>query len=232
MTARTRRKVAVERDLLAHHAPWAEHNRERFGRERRLALNLLSSPGAGKTTLLVETLRRLAGRGIHAQVVEGDQATGYDAERIARAGAPVVQVVTGTGCHLEAKMVAQALDRLPPCPADGPKVLWVENVGNLVCPAAFDLGEGARVVLASLTEGEDKPLKYPGIFATADLVVITKIDLAPHLDVDAERLEDNVLRVRPGADVLGVSARSGEGMDAWLEWIETRSRALLASPPG
>jgi len=211
------RRLRLERDLLALNDSVAAANRLALARQRTLALNLMSSPGAGKTTLLVATLRRLEGTPVG--VIEGDQATSLDADRIRAAGAPAVQVNTGAGCHLEAGMVARALERLPPLP-DG--VLFIENVGNLVCPAAFDLGEGRRVVVVSVTEGEDKPLKYPAMFAGADLLVVTKVDLLPHLDVDLPLLVANLDRVAPGVPHLPVSARTGQGMDAWCAWILAR----------
>lgn len=211
------RLVRVERDLLAHNASVASANRAAFQHDRTLALNLMSSPGAGKTTLLVATLGRL--RDTSVGVIEGDQATSLDADRIRAAGAPAVQVNTGAGCHLDAGMIARARGRLPAL-TDG--VLFIENVGNLVCPAAFDLGEARRVVIVSVTEGEDKPLKYPAMFASADLVLITKVDLLPHLDLDLPLLVRNLDRVSPGLRHLLVSARTGEGLDAWCAWIRDR----------
>jgi hydrogenase nickel incorporation protein HypB len=211
------RLVRVERDLLSYNAAIAAENRAVFTRDRTFALNLMSSPGAGKTTLLVATLRRLVE--LSVGVIEGDQATSLDAERIRAAGAPAVQVNTGAGCHLDAGMIARARVRLPSL-VDG--VLFIENVGNLVCPAAFDLGEARRVVIVSVTEGEDKPLKYPAMFASADLVVITKSDLLPHLDTDVALLVANLDRVAPGVRHLVVSARSGEGLEQWCAWIRAR----------
>ncbi|MCL4186802.1 MAG: hydrogenase nickel incorporation protein HypB [Rhodobacteraceae bacterium] len=213
------RLVAIEADVLARNDALAAANRARLARARTLALNLVSSPGAGKTTLLVETLRRMAG--VPVAVIEGDQETSTDAERIRAAGAPAVQVNTGKGCHLDAAMVGHALDHLPA--VDG-GVVFIENVGNLVCPAAFDLGESARVVIASVTEGEDKPLKYPGIFATADLLLVSKSDLLPHVDCDTELLIANARRVRPGLAVIRISARTGEGLEDWLAWIDAGRR--------
>lgn len=208
------RLVAIEEDVLARNDALAAQNRARLADAGVLALNLVSSPGSGKTTLLVETLRRLGE--VPAAVIEGDQETSADAERIRATGAPAVQVNTGRGCHLDAAMVAHALDHLPKI-TDG--VLFIENVGNLVCPAGFDLGEGARVVIVSVTEGQDKPLKYPGIFADADLMIVSKTDLAPYVDVDIAGLIANARKVRPAIGAIALSVKSGEGMDAWLDWL-------------
>jgi hydrogenase nickel incorporation protein HypB len=210
------RLVRIEADLLAKNDAVARGNRAHFAGHRLLALNLVSSPGSGKTTLLVRTLEALRGRQSTA-VIEGDQQTSNDAERIRATGVPAVQVNTGKGCHLDAAMVSRAFDRLPAL--DG-GVLFIENVGNLVCPAGFDLGEAHKVVLASVTEGEDKPLKYPDIFAASSLMLVSKVDLLPHLDFDVDALVANARRVRPGIAVIRVSARTGEGMDAWLQWID------------
>ena len=209
------RTVSVEEDILARNDAEARANRRQFEAKRLFALNLVSSPGSGKTTLLVETIRRLAGRATLC-VIEGDQQTSNDAERIRATGAAAVQVNTGKGCHLDASMVGRALDVLDPPRGS---VLMIENVGNLVCPAAFDLGEAHKVVVLSVTEGEDKPLKYPDMFAASDLMVLNKCDLLPHLDFDADLVEENARRVNPAIAVLRVSARTGEGMDAWLRWV-------------
>ena len=206
--------MRIEQDVLARNDAIAAENRSRLRRTRTLALNLVSSPGAGKTSLLVETLERLADPGI--MVIEGDQETSADAARIRATGAPAVQVNTGKGCHLDAAMVSRALDHLPPA-RDG--VLFIENVGNLVCPAGFDLGEAHKVVIASVTEGEDKPLKYPGMFAAAGLMLVSKIDLLPHLDFAVDTLIANARRINPAIGVIRVSAKSGEGMDDWLGWL-------------
>lgn len=210
------RIVQVERDLLAANDAWAARNRQRFAASATLCLNLVSSPGSGKTSLLVRTVTALAGRRPVA-VVEGDQQTSRDADRIRATGAPAVQVNTGKGCHLEAPMVARALDRLPQLPGG---VLFIENVGNLVCPALFDLGEAAKVAILSVTEGEDKPLKYPDMFRAARLMLVNKVDLLPYLDFDVEACEANARKVNPGIEILRVSARTGEGFDDWLAWIE------------
>ena len=194
------RLVEIEIDVLSRNDALAAANRARLARARTLALNLVSSPGAGKTTLLVETLKRMAGESV--AVIEGDQETANDADCIRAQGVPAVQINTGKGCHLDAQMVGQALDHLP---AIENGVLFIENVGNLVCPAAFDLGEAHKVVIASVTEGEDKPLKYPGIFAVETLV-------------------QNARKVRPGIAVIRISAKTGEGFDDWLDWIESGRR--------
>jgi hydrogenase nickel incorporation protein HypB len=218
------RLLRLERDLLAKNDAIAAEVRARLAARGILALNLVSSPGAGKTTLLERTIRALAGR-LPIAVVEGDQATSNDAERIRATGTPAVQVNTGKGCHLDAAMVARALDRLDP-PAGA--LLLIENVGNLVCPAGFDLGEAHKVVLCSLAEGDDKPLKYPTIFAAASLLLVTKTDLAPYLDADPAVLIANARRVRPDIQAIRLSARTGEGLERWLAWIEA-ARALRAA---
>jgi len=193
--------------------------------ERDILLNLLSSPGSGKTSLLVRAITDLQDRWPMA-VIEGDQQTSNDAERIRRTGAQAVQINTGKGCHLDAHMVGHALEQLP-LPRGG--VLFIENVGNLVCPAAFDLGEACKVVVLSVTEGEDKPLKYPDMFAAADLMLLNKADLLPHLDFDVDACLAAALRVNPRLQILTVSARTGEGLGAFYAWIE--GRAAIASLP-
>ena len=184
----------------------------------------MSSPGAGKTTLLERCIRDLQGV-VAISVVEGDQATANDAERIRATGAAAVQVNTGTGCHLEADMLEKALRLLQP--ATGSLVV-IENVGNLVCPALFDLGEKARVVIFSVTEGEDKPLKYPHMFSRADVLLLSKVDLLPHLRVDLQLMIDNALRVNPALQIFPVSAYSGEGLDAWYSWLRNALAELRA----
>ncbi len=207
-------------DLLAANRHRAEHNREQFDAWRLLCLNLMSSPGAGKTALLERSLASLAGRWRMA-VLEGDMTTRLDAERIEALGIPVVPITTGRACHLDAAMVSGGLELLRQLldPA-ALELLWVENVGNLVCPAEFEVGEHHKVALLSVTEGEDKPLKYPVMFREADCVLITKIDLLPHLPVRLERIEAHIRDVNPAATVLPLSAASGEGFDAWHRWIE------------
>lgn len=204
----------LERRVLDKNDRIAERNRGWFAGRRVLALNLMSSPGAGKTCLLERTLREISGP---TAVIEGDQETTMDAERIRATGAPAIQVNTGKGCHLEAEMIWQSLQQLP---LKEQTTLFIENVGNLVCPSLFDLGEHARVVLMSITEGEDKPLKYPHMFRSADLVLLTKIDLLPYLDYDLPRALQAIQEVQPDAQILQVSARSGEGMEAWYTWVQ------------
>jgi hydrogenase nickel incorporation protein HypB len=216
--------VSVEQDILAKNDTLAAHNRRHFESHRVLALNLVSSPGAGKTTLLVESLSRLMPSTTVA-VIEGDQETTADADRIRATGAPAVQVNTGSGCHLDAAMVDRAFGRLHF--HDG--ILFIENVGNLVCPAGFDLGEAHKVVIASVTEGEDKPLKYPNMFAAASLMLVSKVDLLPHLQFDVDRLVDNARRVNPGIGVLRVSATTGQGMDRWLDWLGAARQMAAAT---
>ncbi|WP_025861718.1 hydrogenase nickel incorporation protein HypB [Acetobacter papayae] len=219
------RMVEIERNILSKNDAYARQNRETLARNGVLALNLLAGPGAGKTTLLVETLKLLHGS-IPAAVIEGDQQTSNDAERIRATGVRAVQINTGKGCHLDAHQVGHALEHLP-LPPGG--VLFVENVGNLVCPAAFDLGESLRVTLLSVTEGEDKPLKYPDIFHNADLVILTKTDLVPYLGTDMALLETNIRRVAPKARILHTGARTGAGMDTWLDWLKTERSTWLSA---
>ena len=209
------RRVRMEQDLLAGNDEIAARNRAHFASHGVLALNLVSSPGAGKTSLLVATLERLSGK-LPLAVIEGDQETSADADRIRATGTPALQVNTGKGCHLDAKMVERAFNALHI--HDG--VLLIENVGNLVCPAGFDLGEAHKVVIASVTEGEDKPLKYPNMFAASSLMLVSKVDLLPHLDFQVDELIENARRVNPDIGVLQVSAKTGEGLEAWLAWIQ------------
>lgn len=212
------RLVTLERDILAENDRLAAANRARFAEAGVLALNLVSSPGSGKTTILTRTIVELSAT-VPLAVIEGDQQTSNDADRIRAAGAPAVQINTGKGCHLDAHMVGHACEELA-LPAGG--VLFIENVGNLVCPADFDLGEAAKVAIVSVTEGDDKPLKYPDMFAAARLILVNKIDLLPHLDSDLETLIANARRINPAVDILTLSARSGEGMDAWFSWLRAR----------
>lgn len=212
------RRVKLEQDILAKNNSYADKNRAWLAERGIFALNLVSSPGSGKTTLLVKTIEALhaAGSDLAVAVIEGDQQTSNDAERIHAAGAPAVQINTGKGCHLDAHMVGHALERLP---LAGNSVLMIENVGNLVCPAAFDLGEAGKVVILSVTEGEDKPLKYPDMFRAARLMLLNKCDLLPYLQFDTELAIANARRVNPHIEVLQVSATSGAGMTDWLAWI-------------
>jgi hydrogenase nickel incorporation protein HypB len=210
--------VEIETALLAKNDHLARHNRTWLGEHGIVALNLMSSPGSGKTSLLRRTITDL-GPARPVAVIEGDQETRIDAEKIRSTGAPVVQINTGAGCHLDADMLARGLAELRP--PDG-SLVFVENVGNLVCPALFDLGEAARVVVVSVTEGEDKPLKYPYMFSVADVVVINKVDLLPYVDVRLERLTEHCRSVNPGVQVLPLSVTTGEGMAAWCDWLLTR----------
>jgi hydrogenase nickel incorporation protein HypB len=207
------RTVLLQQKVLAKNDELAERNRDWLRDRGVFAVNLMSSPGAGKTTLLERTARELD---LDISVIEGDQETALDATRIAAAGGKVVQINTGVGCHLDAAMVADALAELDP--ASG-SVVVIENVGNLVCPALFDLGEAARVVLASVTEGADKPVKYPHMFRGADLVLVTKTDLLPYVDFDLARHATGVEEVSPGARMIAVSATTGEGMPSWYDWL-------------
>ena len=208
--------LRIERDILGKNDARATENRAWLAARGIFALNLVSSPGSGKTSLLVRTLQLLGGR-VPAAVIEGDQQTEFDAERIRATGVAALQINTGKGCHLDADMIARALPRL--ALADG-GLLFIENVGNLVCPAAFDLGEAHKVVILSVTEGEDKPLKYPDMFAAADLMLLNKVDLLPYLHFDVERAIGYALRVNPRLQVIRTSATSGEGLDEWLAWLE------------
>ena len=235
------RAIRLEADVLGENKRIATQNRQHFAAHGITALNLVSSPGAGKTTLLVSTLQTLrrCGPELALAVIEGDQQTSNDADRIRATGVPAIQVNTGKGCHLDARMVADAFARLPlhghahdhdhspdhPHANDQahehlPAVLFIENVGNLVCPALWDLGEAAKVVILSVTEGEDKPLKYPDMFAAARLMVLNKVDLLPYVDFDVARCIEYARRVNPGIEVLQVSATKGDGLNAWLDWLE------------
>lgn len=218
------RLVSVEQDILARNDAIAMENRRAFQAAKTVALNLVSSPGSGKTTLLVETLKRI-GSSYPVAVIEGDQETTTDADRIRATGAPAIQVNTGKACHLDAELVRTAVGRLG-IPATG--FLFIENVGNLVCPAGFDLGEAQKVVIVSVTEGEDKPLKYSGMFVASALMVVTKCDLLPYLDFDLDRLVENARRVNPTIGVLKLSAKSGDGMDRWMHWLDTARALRLA----
>jgi hydrogenase nickel incorporation protein HypB len=218
------RIVRIEQDILAKNNSYAAANRARLARAGVFALNLVSSPGSGKTTLLVRTIAELAGK-LPVAVIEGDQQTSNDAERIRATGVPAIQINTGKGCHLDAHMVGHALEGLPLQSG----VLLIENVGNLVCPAAFDLGEAHKVVVLSVTEGEDKPLKYPDMFAAADLMLLNKSDLLPHVEFDVGACVANALKVNPKLKTLVVSARTGEGLPAFLAFIEAGAAMARAT---
>jgi hydrogenase nickel incorporation protein HypB len=214
--------VKLDMRILAKNDALAAKNRAWFAGREILALNLVSSPGAGKTTLLERTIRDLR-QELRLFVVEGDQATSNDGERILAAGAPVIQVNTGAGCHLDADMVARGLAQLRP---ETGSIVMIENVGNLICPALFDLGECAKIVVLSVTEGEDKPLKYPHIFRAANLMILNKTDLLPHLDFDVARVIANAREVNPDIIVQSISARTGEGLDAWYGWIRQEASRM------
>jgi hydrogenase nickel incorporation protein HypB len=208
--------VTLEQKVLAKNDLVADQNRKWFDEHNVLALNITSSPGAGKTTLLERTIHDLGPRRPVA-VIEGDQATVLDADRIRAAGARAVQVNTGAGCHLDAEMVHRALETLEPQPDT---LLFIENVGNLVCPALFDLGEQSKVVIVSVTEGTDKPLKYPHMFAAAGLVIVNKVDLMPYVDFDLETCSGYAKSMNPQVQILPISATTGDGIAAWYEWLE------------
>jgi hydrogenase nickel incorporation protein HypB len=216
------RIVEIERDILSKNDHIAWHNRDDFTRAGILALNLVSSPGSGKTTLLARTAAEI-GKRRPVAVIEGDQQTSLDADRIRASGARAVQVNTGKGCHLDASMVSRAIAQIEPEPGS---VLFIENVGNLVCPAAFDLGEAAKVVILSVTEGEDKPLKYPDMFRASKLMVLNKADLLPYVPFDIAKCVEYARRVNPGIEVIELSALTGEGLDAWYSWIGSQAAEL------
>jgi hydrogenase nickel incorporation protein HypB len=206
----------LEKDILSKNNLIAERNRGYFEGRNILAINLVSSPGSGKTTLLEKTISDLKDD-IPFGIIEGDQQTLLDANRIAEAGAPVIQVNTGNGCHLDAHMISHAVKELE---IDNGSILMIENVGNLVCPSLFDLGESKRVVIMSTTEGEDKPAKYPTMFQTSDLCIINKTDLLPYLDFDIEKSKEYALRVNPNLEFIELSAKTGEGMQEWYNWLK------------
>lgn len=219
--------VEIELDIMAKNDRFAAANRAHFAAHGQLVLNLVSSPGSGKTSLLVETLNALK-NALSIGVIEGDQQTDNDADRIRATGVAAVQINTGKGCHLDAHMVGHAAERLD---LDDGGVLFIENVGNLVCPAGFDLGEAHKVVVLSVTEGEDKPLKYPDMFHASDVMLLNKVDLLPHLDFDVDLAIANARKVNPTIRALQISARSGEGMGAWLDFIRAaRTMATLGHP--
>lgn len=232
------RAIKLETDILGANNRVAQQNRAHFESHGVTALNFVSSPGSGKTTLLCATIEALKRRqpGLHVAVIEGDQQTSFDADRIRATGAPAIQVNTGKGCHLDAPMVAEAFAQLHTHDhghdhahghdhhhhhhGDDHSLLFIENVGNLVCPAMWDLGEAAKVAILSVTEGEDKPLKYPDMFAASQLMILNKTDLLPHVKFDVARCIDLARRVNPAIEVIQLSATTGEGMDAWLNWLD------------
>jgi hydrogenase nickel incorporation protein HypB len=219
--------VQIEQDILSKNNQYATANRHAFREHGILALNLVSSPGSGKTTLLTRTIEDLS-HDFSITVIEGDQQTSNDAERIRATGVKAVQINTGKGCHLDAHMVGHALETLSP---EQGGLLFIENVGNLACPAAFDLGEAHKVAILSVTEGEDKPLKYPDMFHAADLMLLNKVDLLPYLNFDVKRCIGYAQQVNPRIRVLQLSATSGEGMTDWYQWIAaSRQMALVGHP--
>ncbi len=211
--------ITIERKVLEKNDEIARQNRELFARHRLFVFNLVSSPGAGKTSLLERTLEALRAR-LRIAVVEGDVQTDFDAQRVARYGVPVVQIVTNGGCHLEAKLVQDALAAID---LSGLDVLVIENVGNLVCPANYDLGEALKVVLVSTAEGDDKPLKYPGMFRNASVLVINKVDLLPYVPCDLAALRRNALQINPALRVFETSCTTAAGIPEWCEWIAAQS---------
>ena len=219
------RLIEVERSILSKNDAFALRNRLWLESRGHLALNLVSSPGAGKTSLLVETIKALS-KSIPIAVVEGDQESDIDAERIRSTGISAVQINTGSGCHLDAHMVGHALVDLT---ESGSSVIFIENVGNLVCPSSFDLGERTKVAILSTTEGDDKPLKYPDMFAAAGVMVLSKTDLLPYVDFDAGKAVNNALSVNPDLTVFCLSAKTGDGMKPWLQWISDTAAEVAAN---
>jgi hydrogenase nickel incorporation protein HypB len=213
--SRHKKRISIEEDVLAKNNRLAAFNRALFREKGILVLNLVSSPGSGKTSLLEQTLRNLGGR-YRCAVIEGDQQTDNDARRIAATGVPVKQINTGAGCHLDAHMVMHATEAFD---LDKLDILFIENVGNLVCPAAFDLGEAHKVVVLSVTEGEDKPLKYPQMFHNSDLMLLNKIDLLPYLSFDAGQCREYAARVSHNLQIIEISATSGQGLQTWYDWL-------------
>lgn len=212
------RMVEVERNLLEKNDRYASENRRLLSDRQIAAFNLVSSPGSGKTSLLVRTIEAMKNQH-RVAVIEGDQQTDQDARRIEATGAPAIQINTGKGCHLDAHAVSHALEKLP---LDKLEYLFIENVGNLVCPSAFDLGEEAKILVLSTTEGEDKPLKYPDMFRASELLLINKTDLLPHLDFDLEQCIRYARRIQPDIQVITLSAKTGEGFEEWLDWLDQK----------
>jgi hydrogenase nickel incorporation protein HypB len=217
-------QIAVEKKVLNENQRIAAELREKFRDNKILVLNVISSPGSGKTTLLEKTLQSF-GKDKRVVVLTGDIQTENDAKRLARWGYPVKQIVTGGTCHLDAKMIEK---HLADWPLDGFDILLIENVGNLVCPSSYDLGEHAKVVILSVTEGEDKPLKYPSIFFKSELMVLSKIDLLPYVPFDAELAKANARSVHPGIEIVDVSSSTGSGMSEWMNWIEKKLQEVKA----
>lgn len=210
--------ITIERKVLEKNDELALQNRTLLKENKIFTINLVSSPGSGKTSLLEKTFEFLSVK-VKAAVIEGDVQTNLDAERVAKYNVPVVQIVTNGSCHLEAKLVKDALENLN---LKDVQLLFIENVGNLVCPAAYDLGEDMKVVIASTTEGDDKPLKYPRMFLNASMLLINKIDLLPYIDCNLNELRKNALKINPSLKVLAVSSKTGEGIDEWCSWLESK----------
>ncbi len=221
------RMIEIEQNILGKNDEYAVKNRSFFTEQGILSLNLVSSPGSGKTTLLTQTISDLKDE-LSLCVIEGDQQTANDAERIRATGVPALQINTGKGCHLDAHMIGHAMEKMIP---EKGAVLFIENVGNLVCPAAFDLGEAHKVAILSVTEGEDKPLKYPDMFHAADIMLLNKIDLLPYVNFDVDKCIEYARRINPSIQVLQVSATSGEGMDNWYQWIKASRQMRLIGHP-
>ncbi len=209
-------EIQLEVDILQKNNLLAERNKGYFEAKNIIALNMVSSPGSGKTSILERTIKDLS-NDIKFSIIEGDQQTMNDANRIESAGAPVVQINTGSGCHLDADMINKAVKELEP---ENDSVLIIENVGNLVCPSMFELGESKRIVIISITEGEDKPIKYPDMFRSSDICIINKIDLAPYLDVNIEKIKEYAIQVNHHLEFFEMSAKTGEGMNEWYEWLK------------
>ena len=219
------RMIKIERDILTKNNLYADENRRHLSEHGIFALNLVSSPGSGKTTLLVKTIEMLRGK-LPIAVIEGDQQTDHDAARIRATGVPAIQINTGKGCHLDAHMVSHAIQQLS---LQNNSLLFIENVGNLVCPSAFDLGEAHKVVILSVTEGEDKPLKYPDMFYAADLMLLNKCDLLPHLTFDVDLAIEYAHRIHPALPVIQISATQGNGMPEWIDWIMAGCRSAATA---
>jgi hydrogenase nickel incorporation protein HypB len=219
-----RKQIDLEQDILLKNNLKAEHNRAYFLANGILALNLVSSPGSGKTSLLEKTLTDLKGE-LDFYVIEGDQQTTQDADRIDATGVPVVQINTGKGCHLDSQMIESAVEKLKPA---SDSVVFIENIGNLVCPAMFDLGEQRRVVIISVTEGDDKPLKYPDMFASSDICIINKIDLLPYVNFNCERAKEYARRINRKLQFFELSATTGEGVDQWYRWLRSKTSANIS----
>jgi len=217
------RMVQIEEDILSKNNQYATTNRDLFREKSILALNLVSSPGSGKTTLLTKTIENLKTE-LSMTVIEGDQQTANDADRIRSTGVKAIQINTGKGCHLDGHMVGHALESLQP---EDESVLFIENVGNLVCPAAFDLGEAHKVAILSVTEGEDKPIKYPDMFYAADLMILNKIDLLPYVEFDVDKCIESARKVNPNIKIIQLSATKGDGMESWQQWIKANHQLAL-----